>query len=229
MAAPRVSVSFVLLAYDEEESIAQAIADCRRFGRERLTDYEVIVVDDGSRDHTRERARAADDGDVRVVAHDRNLGMGASMRDGYRAARMDYIAHLPGDRQVRADALTAMVPLCRPETVVRSRFSNPPSGRRRALMSVVFRVLARRIGGFHVDFAGTYLFHRDWLRRLELARADSDTFLFSFQLLELMRRAGAQFETVAVPTYPREQGTSREATAARIARMVVELGRARLR
>ena len=60
------------------------------------------------------------------------------------------------------------------------------------------------------------------------SRADSDTFLFSFQLLELLRRAGARFETVAVPTHPRERGVSREATLGRIARMFVEIGRARL-
>jgi hypothetical protein len=154
--------------------------------------------------------------------------MGASMRDGYLAARMDYMAHLPGDRQVRAEALLPMLPLAAPDRVVVSVFSNPPSGLARAFMSRVFRALARHVGGMRVNFAGTYLFHRDWLTRLDLARADSDTFLFSFQLLELMRRAGLDVQTVTVPTYPRERGQSREATVSRIARMFVEIARARL-
>jgi len=226
---PAPSVSFVLLAYDEEDSIAGAIADCRAFGRARLPAYEIIVVDDGSRDRTRAVAEAASEGDVRVVAHPRNQGMGASMRDGYLAARMDYMAHLPGDRQVRAEALSEMVGRAAPERVVISRFTNPPSGRGRQVMSIAFRLLTRFVGGMRVNFAGTYLFHRDWLQRVELARADSDTFLFSFQILELMRRAGAELETVLVRTYPRERGASREATLARIAHMFVEIGRARLR
>jgi hypothetical protein len=95
-------------------------------------------------------------------------------------------------------------------------------------MSVAFRLLTRFVGAMRVSFAGTYLFHRDWLRKVDLARADSDTFLFSFQILELMRRAGAEFELVEVRTYPREQGQSREATFGRIARMFVEIGRARI-
>ena len=95
-------------------------------------------------------------------------------------------------------------------------------------MSIAFRLLTRYVGGLHVNFAGTYLFHRDWLSRVDLARADSDTFLFSFQLLELFRRAGAGMETVRVRTYAREHGTSREATLSRIARMFVEIGRARV-
>ena len=220
-----VSVTFVLLAYNEEGSIAAAVADCHAFAREHLRDHEVIVIDDGSRDRTRELAEAAG---ARVIVHARNLGMGASMRDGYLAARMDYMAHLPGDRQVRAEALREMVARAAPERVVLSVFANPPSGRSRAVMSVVFRALTRHVGGMRVSFAGTYLFHRDWLARLPLARAASDTFLFSFQLLELLRRAGATFETVTVRTYPREQGVSREATLGRIARMFVEIARARV-
>jgi len=222
------SVSFVLLAYDERDTIAAAIEDCRDVAQRHLRDHEIIVVDDGSRDDTAAVARAADRGDVRVITHEHNQGMGASMRDGYRAARGDYIAHLPGDRQVRAEAIVPMLARGGPDVVVRSLFCNPPSGRGRAAMSIVFRLLVRRVGGLRVDFAGTYLFHRDWLTRIDMRRAASDTFLFSFQLLELMRRAGARFDTVYVPTYPREHGVSREATAARIARMVVEIARARL-
>lgn len=222
------TISFVLLAYDEESDIVQAISDCRRVGRRHFDGYEVVVVDDGSRDGTGQRALAASEGDVQLVTHPRNQGMGASMRDGYAAARMSYLAHLPADRQVRAQALAQMRPLCARDTVVLTRFRNPPSGPGRAAMSLVFRQLARRIGKLDVDFAGTYLFHRHWLESIESARADSDTFLYSFQLLELFRRAGARFETVFIPTYPRERGSSREATVARIARMFIEIGRARL-
>ncbi len=228
MAGPGPTVSLVLLAYDEEDAIAEAISDCRRFCRARLADYEIIVVDDGSRDRTRAIAEAASEGDVRIVAHARNQGMGASMRDGYAAAAMEYLAHLPGDRQVRAEALAEMVPRAAPDRVVVSKFDNPPSGAGRAAMSTVFRLLTRYVGGLRVDFAGTYLFHRDWLERIDAERADSDTFLYSFQLLELFRRAGARFETVRIQTHPREHGASREATVGRIARMFLEIGRARL-
>jgi glycosyltransferase involved in cell wall biosynthesis len=223
------TISFVLLAYNEEADIEQAIADCREVGQRHFDDYEVIVIDDGSSDATAQRARDASRGDVRVLSHPRNLGMGASMRDGYLAAEKSYIAHLPGDRQVRAEALIAMRPLCSPETVVLSTFANPPSGAARVFMSIVFRQLTRRVARLQVNFAGTYLFHRQWLARIDHDRADSQTFLYSFQLLELFRRAGARFENVVIRPYPREQGKSREATPARIARMFTEIARARLR
>jgi glycosyltransferase involved in cell wall biosynthesis len=229
MARADISITFVLLAYNEEASIADAIADCRAFALATVREHEIIVVDDGSRDRTSEVANTASEGDVRVIVHPHNQGMGASMRDGYVAATMDYVAHLPGDRQVRAEALAPLIPLCAHDTVGLTVFSNPPSGRARVIMSAVFRQLTRRVGRMRVNFAGTYLFHRDWLERIEVGRADSDTFLFSFQLLELFRRAGARFETRRVRTYPREQGASREATLSRIANMFAEIARARMR
>ncbi|MCP4443802.1 MAG: glycosyltransferase [Myxococcales bacterium] len=225
----RPSISFVLLAYNEQDCIAQAISDCRQVGRSLKADYEVLVVDDGSSDRTKEWAEQASEGDVRVIAHSTNLGMGASMRDGYLAARCDYIAHLPGDRQVRAEVLAGMLSDCSPQNIVLTKFLNPPSGRRRAIMSVAFRLLTHHIGGLEVDFAGTYLFHRDWLERVDVAAASSDTFLFSFQLLELFRRAGANFSVVRIQTHLREMGASRVATPSRIARMFLEIGKSRMR
>lgn len=223
------SISFVLLAYNEEDCIGQAIADCREFGRAQTSEYEILVVNDGSLDRTAELAEQSNEGDVRIIEHTRNLGMGASMRDGYLAAKFDYMAHLPGDRQVRAEALQGMVARCTPTAIVLSEFLNPPSGRRRAAMSVVFRLLARHVGGLRVNFAGTYLFHRDWLAKVDLLAADSDTFFFSFQLLELFRRAGAEFSVVKIPTHLREQGSSRVATPSRIAKMFIEIGKSRMR
>lgn len=225
----KLSISFVLLAYNEQDSIADAIADCRGFAQTHASDYEILVVNDGSTDATAEVAESCSTGDVRVIHHETNLGMGASMRDGYLAARCDYIAHLPGDRQVRADALSAMLPLRSEDTIVLTAFRNPPSGRRRAIMSVVFRLLTKHVGGLHVDFAGTYLFHRTWLKRVHLAEASSNSFFFSFQLLELCRRSGASFQVVDIATYLREQGKSRVATPSRIARMFVEIGKSRMK
>ena len=223
------TISFILLAYNEQHCIAQAIRDCRVFAQTHCASYEVLVIDDGSSDDTNQIAiDASEDGDVRVITHPHNAGMGASMRDGYLAARCDYLVHLPGDRQVRAEALEEMVGGCAKDRVVLSQFSNPPSGRRRAAMSVAFRLLTRHVGGLRVDFAGTYLFHRDWLSKVDLTAASSDTFLFSFQLLELFRRAGASFSIVTIPTHLREQGTSRVATLPRVVSMFMEIGKARM-
>jgi hypothetical protein len=225
------SLGLVLLAYDEEASIADAIADARRFASLYFTGHEIVVVDDGSRDATATQARACDQGDVRLVQHAQNQGMGASMRDGYAAASTDLLVTLPGDRQVRPASLirfAAHVDPTDPMHVVMSAYSVPHSGPTRQLMSVVFRLLVRHVGGYQVDFAGTYMFHRSLLDRIDPRRTRSQSFLYSFQLLEQMRRLGCRFTQVVIAPFAREVGQSREATLRRIARMFVEIARARL-
>ncbi|MGB8298881.1 MAG: glycosyltransferase [Polyangia bacterium] len=223
------SLSMVLLAWNEEASIAAAVRDCRRVGRLWLSGYEIIVVDDGSSDGTAAQAEAASEGDVRVVRHARNLGMGAAMRSGYAAARCDTIAHLPADRQVRPQSLLAFLPWVTPETTAVSTYVTPPSGEQRRLMSLAFRFVVRGLGGLRVNFAGTYVFHRRWLATIDLASVHSETFLFSFELLEQLRRAGSRFVAVTICPFVREVGQSREVALRRIGRVFGEIVRYRMR
>jgi dolichol-phosphate mannosyltransferase len=223
------SLSMVLLAWNEEASIAAAVRDCRRVGRLWLSGYEIIVVDDGSSDGTATQAEAASEGDLRVVRHARNLGMGAAMRSGYGAAGCEYVAHLPADRQVRPQSLLAFLPWVTPDTTAVSTYVAPPSGEQRRLMSLVFRFVVRGLGGLHVNFAGTYIFHRRWLATIDLASVRSETFLFSFELLERLRRAGSHFVAVTIRPFVREAGQSREVALRRIARVLGEIVRYRLR
>ena len=53
--------------------------------------YEVIVVDDGSTDLTRDLLAAIDDQRVRVILHDVNRGKGAALRTGFAHASADYV------------------------------------------------------------------------------------------------------------------------------------------
>ena len=223
------TLSMVLLAWNEEASIAAAVRDCRRVGRLWLSGYEIVVVDDGSSDSTAARAEAASEGDVRIVRHARNLGMGAALRSGYAAARCDYIAFLPADRQVRPQSLLTFLSWATPETTVVSTYLAPPSGERRRLMSLVFHALVRGLGGLRVDFNGSYLFHRRWLDMIDLATVRSETFVFSFELLERMRRAGSRFAAVTIRPFAREVGGSREVALRRIVRVFGEIARYRIR
>jgi len=224
--APRSphTLSMVLLAWNEEASIAAAVRDCRRVGRLWLS-----VVDDGSRDSTAARAEAASEGDVRIVRHARNLGMGAGLRSGYGAARCDYMAFLPADRQVRPQSLLAFLPWATPETTVISTYVTPPSGESRRLISLVFSFLVRGLGGMRVHYAGSYMFHRRWLEIIDLHSVRSETFVFSFELLEKMRQAGSRFATVTIRPFVREVGQSREVAVRRIVRVFGEIARYRMR
>jgi glycosyltransferase involved in cell wall biosynthesis len=95
------SLSIVVPAYNEAESIAATIEDALRIGTSVARELEVLVCNDGSRDDTaRIVAECAQrDQRVRVLDRERNAGIEASMRWLYGSARYDWVFLMSADRQ----------------------------------------------------------------------------------------------------------------------------------
>src|SRR5690606_8719540 len=72
-----------------------------------LKDYEVIIIEDGSPDRTGEVADALAEKHekVRVIHHEKNMGYGATLRDGFLNAKMEYVFYSDGDNQFDLDDL----------------------------------------------------------------------------------------------------------------------------
>ena len=93
------TVAVVVPAYDEEELVATTIRGVPGFVD------RIIVVDDASRDGTAAAARAAGDGRVEVIAHERNSGVGAAIVTGYQRAvaeGIDVTCVMAADNQMEA-------------------------------------------------------------------------------------------------------------------------------
>jgi glycosyltransferase involved in cell wall biosynthesis len=111
-AAPALtSLSIVLPCFDEEPNVATVVADAQRAAERCAGWYEVIVVDDGSRDRTQAIAEdiARLDPRVRVVAHARNRGYGAAVRSGIAASRADWVLLTDADLQFDLSELSRLV------------------------------------------------------------------------------------------------------------------------
>jgi glycosyltransferase involved in cell wall biosynthesis len=106
-------VGVVVPAFDEEALIAATLG-----GIPPLVD-RIIVVDDGSSDHTGERAQERGDPRVEVITHERRSGVGAATLTGYRRAMaegLDVVVVMNGDNQMDADDLPTLVePVARGE------------------------------------------------------------------------------------------------------------------
>lgn len=216
-------LSVVLLAFNEEDSIERAIADARRFAKLAFSLYEIVVVDDGSQDSTRARAEACSQGDVRLVVHARNRGMGASMRDGFAAAEGDFVAPFPADRQVRPQALAPFLPLLGPRTAVVGYYETPHAGGARRVLSAGFAELRRHVGGLRIPYDGTYLFPRRFLARVDSRLTASTSFVYSYELLEQLARLDCELKHVPVRPFLREHGESRVAKPTRVLRVAGEI------
>jgi dolichyl-phosphate beta-glucosyltransferase len=96
MTAAPVELSVVIPAYNEERRLPPTLEHLRAFLDQRGDTYEIVVVDDGSRDATAEAARAAGGPAARVLVSPRNRGKGHAVRQGMLAAR--------GARRLMCDA-----------------------------------------------------------------------------------------------------------------------------
>lgn len=113
-ASPRrklTSLSIFMPAYNEEGNIAATLIDATKAAKSITSDYEIIVVNDGSRDRTAEIVREMGklDPHLRLVSHPHNKGYGAAVKTGLKTARKDWIFFTDSDGQFHYDELTRFV------------------------------------------------------------------------------------------------------------------------
>ncbi len=96
-----MSISVFFPCYNEQENVGRTTEKAMTVLQELGTDFEVIIVNDGSSDDTGRIADeiANEDGRVKVVHHERNLGYGAALQSGFKAASKELVFYTDGDGQ----------------------------------------------------------------------------------------------------------------------------------
>ena len=84
---PRRCLSVIIPCYNEQGTIASLIA----LVQSSPWVQEIIVVDDGSQDKSREILEAISDPQVRVIMHSVNQGKGAALRTGFSHATAEFV------------------------------------------------------------------------------------------------------------------------------------------
>src|SRR5208337_4143061 len=108
------SISLLIPAYNEEATLAATVHRAQSAVCTCTEDYEIVVMDDASRDRTAEiiqRLATADPGRVRNLRHETNRGIAATFEDLYRAARKDYVFLVPADNEFPPEILRQIVPM----------------------------------------------------------------------------------------------------------------------
>ena len=229
---PRLSYFFP--AHNEEANLEGLVEEALATLPDLAEAFEIIAVDDGSRDATpaiADALAAAHPDVVRVVHHPTNLGYGAALRSGFGAARYEYVAFTDGDRQFKvADVgrLTERLAASdAPDVVVgfRIKRADPLI---RTLYARAYRLANRVFFGLtvtDVDCA-CKLFRRASLDGL---RIESGGAFFSAELLIKLQAAGRTVVEVGVPHYPRTAGSATGAKPSVVLRAVRDFWLLRLR
>lgn len=225
-----LDLSIILLAYNEADNLAGAVQKVLAYLDKLPGDHELIIVDDGSTDDTADIARSLAENrpNVRLLRHATNRGMGAGMRTGIMEARKPYFEAMAADGQVDPSETGKLLAKLLSNDFVISRYTARDDGASRTALSWGFRKAVKCFLGGCVPLEGLYIFPTAPAQSIiREGGARSDTFLFSFELLQKAVSRGMRYETVSIDCRPRTAGASKVANVRRIARIVRELWQTR--
>jgi glycosyltransferase involved in cell wall biosynthesis len=227
-------LSWFFPAHNEEANVRELVEEALETLPTLAETFEIIVVNDGSADATgriADELTAAHPGIVRAVHHPTNLGYGAALRSGFRAARHDHVAFTDGDRQFRVADVGRLIDRLaepdRPDVVVGYRIKRADP-LLRTVYARAYRLANRIFFGLpvrDVDCA-CKLFRRAALEGLAV---ESGGAFFSAELLIKLRVAGRSIAEVGVPHYPRTAGSPTGARPSVVVRAVRDFWLLRLR
>ena len=225
-------LSYFFPAHNEADNLGGLVEEALATLPSLAETYEIVIVDDGSRDDTPRIADelAAAHAQVRAVHHPTNLGYGAAIRSGFAAARFANIGFTDGDRQFKVADLGRLIDrlqagdvdavvgyrIRRADPLVRTLYA-----RLYRLANLIFFGLTVR----DVDCA-CKLFSRASLEGLNV---ESGGAFLSAELLIKLRARGRRLAEVGVPHYPRTAGSPTGAKPSVVLRAVRDFWLLRLR
>ncbi len=223
------ALSVVLPAYNEEANIETVVRDVGDYLDTLGVDYEVIPVNDGSRDRTGEilRRLEAERPRVRPQYHEQNQGYGAALRTGFYAATKRYVFYMDGDGQFDIKDLVHLLPLASEDVIVTGYRIERRDPFVRRLNAMLFgRFLVRVLLGVKVrDLNCAFkLIPKKVFEKIPL---ESTGALINAELYGRAIRAGFGIREVGVHHYPRSAGVQTGAHLRVILRAFYDLVRLR--
>lgn len=222
------SLSIMFPAYNDAGTIPSMVITAIMTARELTDDFEIIVVNDGSRDFTREvldevaRVYAPL---VRVIHHEKNRGYGGALRSGFAAARKDWLFYTDGDAQYDARELKLLVAAMQDGIDIVNGYKierNDPLHRiliGRAYQLGVKALFGLKLRDVDCDFR---LMRRSIFKTVQLS---SNTGVICVELMSKVQYAGFGLAETPVHHFHRAYGTSQFFNWRRVLRTLLALAR----
>jgi glycosyltransferase involved in cell wall biosynthesis len=203
------SLSLVLPAHNEVENIEVVIRQAIEVLQKHTDTFEIIPVNDGSKDDTGRVIDhlATEDPRVRPVHHDVNRGYGGALKSGFAASRYDCVMFMDSDRQFDIADIQRLAPFVASHDIVAGFRMERSDPIHRRINAEIFNLSVRILFGVHMrDLDCAFkIFRGEQLRSLELTTSGA---LINAEIQAKLRRQGATLQQVGVPHYPRLAGSA---------------------
>ena len=172
------SISIVIPAYNDQATIEEVVGEAIEVASGLATDYEILVVNDASRDSTGallDRLAQANQV-IRVIHHEANRGYGATIAELYMGAKGDLVYSTPGDRQLRPKELHKMLPALNHYDIVIGCRKERQDPFIRKVYSFIYNSLIRILYGLRVhDINSIKLIKSEVLQRIHFETTSAFT------------------------------------------------------
>ena len=199
-------LSVIIPAYNEEGNIEKAVQKCLEVLPKLVERFEIVVVDDGSRDRTGEIAEriAKSFEEVKVFHHEKNKGMGAGVATGFTHAKYDLLFATSADLQFDIGELGKLLALIGGADIVAAYRVSRNYSWYRWMITYVNIFLLRLLFGLKVkDPNWVKLFRREVFSRVKIT---SSGFFWDAEVLIKAKKQGLRIAEVGVHSYTRKQG-----------------------
>lgn len=206
----KLSVSVFFPCFNDEKTIGSLVRGAKKVLEKAAAKYEIIVIDDGSSDGSREvlRKLKPEINNLRLVFHRQNRGYGGALRSGFKAAKYDLVFYTDGDGQYDVNDLELMFPLLTPDIDVVNgikMFRNDPWYR--IVAGNIYNLFVRNLFGIDIfDTDCDFRLIRNSLMKKITLKCNSGA--ICVELVRKLQDAGAGFRQVSVHHHPRKYGKS---------------------
>lgn len=209
-ALPQVTV--IVMAYNEAATLESVVVEIGDTLSSATLDYEILIVDDGSKDGTSAIADAVSSKDarVRVIHHEVNRGVGEVYRSGFAGARGALVTFLPADGQFPATIVPMMVNEAGEADLVLGYLPEQQGTRSLTgkMLSAAEKLFYRVLFGAMPKFQGVLMFRRALLDEVRLTSTGRGWTVLTELIVRGMRR-GWRMRSVPTPLRKRMAGESK--------------------
>jgi len=201
------SITVFFPCYNEQDNVARTVERALEVLERLNADFEVIIVDDGSTDSTGRIADeiASKNNRVKAVHHHPNLGYGAALRSGFKAATKEFVFYTDGDGQFDIGELPPLLPLMNKADIVSCYRLNRQDNLVRRINGWCWTKLVCLLFGMKVrDIDCAFkLYRREIFDNIELSSTGA---LINAEILARAVRRGYRLIERGVHHYPRTAG-----------------------